>query len=42
MVCKQSQMNWREGYDYPSDDDEQEQPDLLDRADEEYERLNDK
>ena len=33
---------WREGYDYPSDDDEQEQPDLLDQADEAYERINDK
>lgn len=34
---------WREGYDYPSDDEEQgESPDLLDQADESYERINDK
>lgn len=33
---------WREGYDYPSDDEEQDQPDLLDQADEAYERINDK
>jgi len=34
-------MNWREGYDYPSDDDEQDDHDLLDRADEEYEKQKD-
>ena len=33
---------WREGYDYPSDDDEQDDRDLLDQADEAYERINDK
>ena len=32
---------WREGYDYPSDDDEQDDRDLLDRADEEYEKQKD-
>ena len=33
---------WREGYDYPSDDDEQDNRDLLDRADEAHEQQNDK
>jgi hypothetical protein len=33
---------WREGYDYPSDDDEQDDCDLLDRADEAHEQQNDK
>ena len=33
---------WREGYDYPSDDDEQDERDLLDRADEAHEQQNDK
>jgi hypothetical protein len=33
---------WREGYDYPSDDDEQDDSDLLDRADEAHEQQNDK
>ena len=33
---------WREGYDYPSDDDEQDDRDLLDRADEAHEQQNDK
>ena len=32
---------WREGYDYPADDDEQDDRDLLDRADEEYEKQKD-
>ena len=32
---------WREGYDYPSDDDEQED-DFFERADHDYEQLNDK
>ena len=32
---------WREGYDYPSDDDELDDRDLLDRADEEYEKQKD-
>ena len=32
---------WREGYDYPSDDEEQ-QDDFFERADHDYEQLNDK
>ena len=32
---------WREGYDYPADDDELDDRDLLDRADEEYEKQKD-
>jgi len=35
-------LMWREGYDYPSDDDEQDDRDLLDRADEAHEQQNDK
>jgi hypothetical protein len=34
-------MNWREGYDYPSDDEEQED-DFMERADHDYEQQNDK
>jgi hypothetical protein len=34
--------NWREGYDYPSDPEPDNEPDFLDRADEEYEKLNEK
>lgn len=32
---------WREGYDYPEDDYEQDERDMLDRADDAYEQLND-
>jgi len=32
---------WREGYDYPSDDEEHED-DFMERADHDYEQLNDK
>ena len=32
---------WREGYDYPSDDEEQED-DFFERADHDYEQQNDK
>ena len=32
---------WREGYDYPSDDEETED-DFFERADYDYERINDK
>lgn len=32
---------WREGYDYPSDDEETED-DFMERADYDYERINDK
>lgn len=32
---------WREGYDYPSDDEEQDD-DFFERADHDYEQLNDK
>ena len=35
-------LMWREGYDHPSDDDEQDDRDLLDRADEAHEQQNDK
>jgi len=35
------QTMWREGYDYPSDDDEQDD-DFMERADYDYERINDK
>jgi hypothetical protein len=38
---KNTQNTWREGYDYPSDDEEQDDRDLLDRADEEYEKQKD-
>ena len=34
-------MNWREGYDYPSDDDDYEE-DFYERADHDYEQQNDK
>ena len=34
---------WREGYDYPSDEEEQDEcPDFFERADHDYEQLNDK
>ena len=32
---------WREGYDYPSDDEEHED-DFFERADHDYEQINDK
>ncbi len=32
---------WREGYDYPSDEEEQLE-DFMERADHDYEQLNDK
>lgn len=32
---------WKEGYDYPSDDDQHED-DFFERADHDYEQLNDK
>jgi len=40
-VQQASVMNWREGYDYPSDDEEQDD-DFMERADYDYERINDK
>lgn len=33
---------WREGYDYPSDDDDTQKPDIMDLADEAYEQQNNK
>ena len=36
-----TQNIWREGYDYPIDDDRQED-DFFERADHDYEQLNDK
>jgi hypothetical protein len=32
---------WKEGHDYPSDEEQDECPDLLDLADDAYESLND-
>ena len=34
-------LMWREGYDYPSDDEETDD-DFMERADYDYERINDK
>jgi hypothetical protein len=33
---------WREGYDYPSDDDEVYEYDIMEEADRTYEQQNDK
>jgi hypothetical protein len=33
---------WREGYDYPSDEEQDTGPDFFERADHDYEQLNDK
>jgi hypothetical protein len=34
--------NWKEGYDYPSDEEQDESPDFFERADHDYEQQNDK